>query len=291
MHAPAETTRAAPFTIEVLVSAGPRKGAREYETDPVSAELCEDCAGSAWIGNNKLVVWLSDGASNGWMLPRLRKSAGGSALAGLGFHTRALAKDLGPVFVTRAAAALGTGGELPPTLVADAFSALARQWEERLSAYLALIETRGLREQLLAQLPETLRVDWSATFTGGIFDVPTRQLTIWNCGNAGGLVMAGSSEVIAPNSAYITFAAALDRAVPLRVRLALRPITDAEPAHFTNASGFALLSDGMVRYRLEELLTRLKDVPITSLSDFRLALAQKADLTWDDKSLVFGRFL
>jgi len=278
--------------VEVLVSAGPRKSPGRYEADPASAELCEDCAGIAWVGQRPL-LGLGDGASEAMVWPRLREAETNASdgSKGLGFSTRALAKDLVQAFVSHAAAVVARGEEIPPNLAVNAITALALSWEERLNAYLSLVEARGLRQRLLSQLPAAGKLDWSATFTGGIFCPDTRRLTVWNFGNAGGLALRRPPEVIAPNTAYVTFRVWLERQEPLRAHLSLCPLTDFTPGHYTDVEGFVLLTDGMERHRLEALLTSLKDAPVESLSDLRLALLRKADLTWDDKSLVFGRFL
>src|SRR4051812_6022382 len=88
-----------PFIAEVLVSAGPRKSAYAYETNPPYAELCEDCAGTCWIGD-RLAFWLCDGASNGMViLPQTGSSGEETPAPVFGFSARILAQDLGQAFV------------------------------------------------------------------------------------------------------------------------------------------------------------------------------------------------
>src|SRR5947209_13398288 len=88
-----------PFLAEVLVSSGPRKSAYEYGSNPAYAELCEDCAGTCWVGE-RLVFWLCDGASNGMVLLPLSVHDGeGKPPPVFGFSARVLAKDLGQPFV------------------------------------------------------------------------------------------------------------------------------------------------------------------------------------------------
>src|SRR5438309_473702 len=91
--------KTSPFIAEVLVSAGPRKSAYVYETNPSYAELCEDCAGTCWIGH-RLAFWLCDGASNGMVLLRLTEKPGEETPPPVfGFSARILAQDLGRAFV------------------------------------------------------------------------------------------------------------------------------------------------------------------------------------------------
>src|SRR5690348_2109723 len=82
------------FIAEVLVSAGPRKSAAAYREDLTNAELCEDCAGLCWVGE-QLIFWLCDGGSNAKILPRLPLREGEEeAPPVFGFSSRILAQDL-----------------------------------------------------------------------------------------------------------------------------------------------------------------------------------------------------
>jgi len=139
-----------PFLAEVLVSAGPRKSAYEYGNNPAYAELCEDGAGTCWIGE-RLVFWLCDGASNGIvLLPLAEHEEEREPPPVFGFSARVLAKDLGHAFVEHLCDILPKTNNLealtPPT---NAFAAVASAWKERFATYVSRIEMRGNREKLI----------------------------------------------------------------------------------------------------------------------------------------------
>src|SRR4051794_26677232 len=98
-----------PFVAEVLVSAGPRKSATEYREDLTNTELCEDCAGLCWVGE-QLVFWLCDGGSNAKILPRLPLCEEEDQTPPVfGFSARILAQDLGNAFVEQCCQVLRLG--------------------------------------------------------------------------------------------------------------------------------------------------------------------------------------
>jgi hypothetical protein len=151
-HSAADST--APFIAEVLVSAGPRKSAYAYETNLSYAELCEDCAGTCWIGD-RLAFWLCDGASNGMMLLRLTVKPGEETTPPVfGFSARILAQDLGQAFVEYLCEVLPQTTDVATIdLPAKAFAQVAREWNERLAEVVSRVERRGGREQLLDAFP------------------------------------------------------------------------------------------------------------------------------------------
>jgi hypothetical protein len=285
-----------PFIAEVLVSAGLRKVIADTK-ELASAEFCEDCAGTCWV-SNKLIFWLCDGASDGLVLPRLPEAAEEQETSSVfGFSPRVLAQDLGEAFVQYLCHMLLQ--EDPQVtkidLSATVFTNVSRIWEQRLSDYVSRLETRNLREELLEAFhlarDNTYRASWSATFTGGVFQPQEQCIDIVNYGYSGGLLMTNPPRIIAPNTQMVTMWAWLE---PLE-SLAAHAMISVEPGlewkSATGVEGFTVVSDGLVRSDLTARLQKLQEQTYGNLLELRTELLRGTDLTWDDKSIVLGRFL
>jgi hypothetical protein len=291
----AESFSERPFLAEALVSAGARRSAQEEKDSP---ELCEDCAGICF-GHDQVVFWLADGASDCNALPRLQRRAGEEIPPpSAGFNVRLLANDLGQAFVEHLF--LGTpwiaeGAE--HDVIHAAFSTVAARWQERFARYVSVIEARGLLETLTEEiLPKsgdgTNRVDWSATFTGGVFN--TREQTLWivNYGYSGGIVMTAPPAVITPNTNLVTLWASIaPEEGRLRPAVTLSVDNPEGLRRFTNVEGFALISDGLERTGIRNRLQTLATSRFEHFAQLRRELLEGSGLSRDDKSIVFGHFL
>jgi hypothetical protein len=287
-----------PFIAEVLVSAGLRKVIADNKELAI-AEFCEDCAGTCWV-DDKLVFWLCDGASEGLVLPRLPEVAEEPGTPSVfGFSPRVLAQDLGENFVQHLCPML-LKQESPQVSAIDlslpdtVFSNVARIWEQRLADYVSRLEARNLREELLEAFhlaaDNTYRAAWSATFTGGVFQPREERLDIVNYGYSGALLMTKPPTVIAPNTQMVTLWAWLEPAESLIAHTLIAVEPGLEWKSATGVEGFAVMSDGLVRGDLADRLQRFQEQRYGSLVELRTELLHGTDLTWDDKSIIFGRF-
>jgi len=287
-----------PFIAEALVSAGPRKSIGDYKSDPTDVELCEDCAGICWTGS-RLVFWLCDGASDGILLPRLTSGRGSieGKYVPVG-SARILAQDLGQAFAEQACVALEEDKPIIaidlPAVVAGAGAKVAASWQERLTAFLAAYETEESRKTLAAELPfagEGYLLDWSSTFTGGVFDPQEQILVVVNYGSSGGVVIGKQSPIIAPNDYPVALMAWVKPEE--RICSDVKAIADADIRReiFDEVEGFAIVSDGLDRYDLSTRLRRLQGKSYSRISELRTDLLSGADQTGDDKAVIFGRFL
>jgi hypothetical protein len=282
------------FIAEVLVSAGPRKLAYAYETNPPYAELCEDCTGTCWLGD-KLAFWLCDGASNGMVILR---STGGleeeTPAPVFGFSARILAQDLGQAYVEH----LCDGLPLPPDMAETdlpitAFAKVARSWNDRFAEVISRAERRVGRQQILNAFPQTVdgtcQVTWAATFIGGVFDPIERRLSIVNFGDCAAIHFSKSLSLTPPNTNPVRLVASILPTEPLSSHVEFPASAAVKWECFTEVFGFAAMSDGLTR-DFEQLLIRLQKMDGNSLSALRTELLRSAEVTWDDKAIIFGRF-
>jgi len=178
-----------------------------------------------------------------------------------------------------------------------AFSTVAARWQERFARYVSVIEARGLLETLTEEiLPKsgdgTNRVDWSATFTGGVFNTQERTLGAVNYGYSGGIVMTAQPAVITPNTNLVTLWASLTpEEGRLRPAVTLSVDNPEGLRRFTNVEGFALISDGLDRYGIRSRLQTLATSRFEHFAQLRRELLEGSGLSRDDKSIVFGHFL
>jgi hypothetical protein len=300
IHADASEASAVPhpFVAEVLVSAGPRKSPGEYRDDPTNEELCEDCGGLCWVGE-RLIFWLCDGGSNARILPRLPAAEVSEEAPPIGgFSARVLAQDLGQAFVEYLSDVLQQGQEIGEIdLTKGVFSPVARAWEERLHDHIAYYEARSI--PIIETLPKLYRqdrvlrrLDWTSTFTGGVFLPQEHQINLINYGASGGLVMAKSPAIIEPNMYHIGVVAIVQSDEALHIKLRIAVNETVRWARYSEVNGFALISDGLKQDgSLLKRLEALQGEAFRSLKEVRNALLREAYLTEDDKAIVFGRFL
>jgi hypothetical protein len=273
------------FLLEAMISAGPRKWP-ELE----SRELGEDVSGFARIGG-LWVFWLADGTGDSGKLPDLPSFEG--------FNARMLAQDLGQTFCaagvdnarrSRSPAALD--------LKALVFDRLARDWQVRLGEYVARIRAEGNCDTFLASLPQLAdgryQIRWSSTLLGGIFDETTRTLDAVNFGDSGGLVVARPTGLIEPKRGNRVFVDAILTAVPetVAVEVVAHLPDDCSWTRFEGVEGFVAMTDGVIKQPLGKYLDNLRILaPQSSLNKIRRGLLNRADMTGDDKTIVFGRFV
>jgi hypothetical protein len=280
-----------------MVSAGPRKSAKEYGADPGSAELCEDSAGTCWVGN-RLVFWLSDGASDGRVilpLPPVENEETPPPV--FGFSARILAQDLGQAFVKQVSQMLKEEGDIRTEIdaAAIAFNQVAADWEDRLATHVAIEEKRGGLDVFLDTLPEdgvdkSRSVIWAATFIGGVFDQKSQTLRVWNYGDCGGYIMAAPTH-IPPNRNMVLLSARIrpDENFHTKVKIVVRD--KAVCQIYSGVEGFAVMSDGIDRGNIDKYLSFLQMQKFASLADLRAELLRNKAHTWDDRSIIFGRFV
>lgn len=286
-----------PFVIEALVSAGPRHSSlAAYREDRTSAELGEDCAGYASMGGRS-IFWLCDGTADGLALPRLEFGSDAQDSATFGFSARILAQDIGQGFVAQMAKALREGTD--PTgvdLAVTTFQAVADEWQDRLRIYLARLREIGRLDQLLHALPEaadgSLRVKWSTTFLGGVFDERRGRLAMINCGDSGAAIMTAPPAVVTPNKRRVVLGAVVHAGDAPQVTVTAYAQADSAWEVFEGIEGFVMVSDGLARRDLRGLLQALAaDFGPRPLAEVRRELLRRADLTEDDKAVLVGRFL
>jgi hypothetical protein len=284
------------FIAEVLVSAGPRKSVAEFRDDSTNAELCEDCGGLCWVGD-QLLFWLCDGGSNARILPRLPSGEDSEAASIAGFSARILAQDLGRAFVERISRVLTCRETVSEVdLPATVFTPIASTWEERLYRYIAYCDERDI--PLIETLPKRYkdnavarRLDWTSTFTGGVFVPAERRIMLINYGASGGLVIAEPPAIIEPNSDYLGMVAIIQTDEKLHIKLRVSAGEKVRWAEFSDVDGFALVSDGLKRDgNLSERLQELHEIGHNP-KDMRSALLKEISPIEDDKAVVFGHFI
>jgi hypothetical protein len=246
-----------------------------------------------------LVFWLCDGASDAKALPSLPVEKGEDAPPpAFSFSTRSLAQDLGQAFVKQTSLLLRDGSEsLTQTDVPSiAFAEVAKVWNERLQLYLAIKEKRGELDKLLETLPrdgidKSYFVIWSSTFIGGVFDPLEQDLLVWNYGDSGGLIMTDCPSVIPANANAVMLSARIRSEEQLQTEVKIVPGEKSERHFREGIEAFAVMSDGVDRANLDAYLNSLQKKTFCSLEELRADLLRSKDHTWDDKAIVFGRFV
>lgn len=187
--------RPRPFTIELLVSAGPRKDPVRYGQDGALRESGEDAGGVVFLPGF-CVFWIADGTSQEPALP--------------GFSSRILAQDLGSCFQqaairllwpTRSGSAPKAAGQpaLLRRITLDAFGLLQELWQERLAGY-----WDGLSPEMVTRTLEAFarcgdgvrRLRWSSTLLGGVADLAAGSLRVANFGDSAGIVYGSGTDPV-----------------------------------------------------------------------------------------------
>lgn len=276
----------ASFAIEVLVSAGPRKTTAEYDSDKVALELCEDSAGVLTAGDIS-AFWVCDGTSNG------------PSIAGL--SNRAFSRDLGRQCSREMIKQLVTGScELDSCdLGGEYFSSLVKGWRVGVSDFISNFVDAGTEAAFLDSIPqidhETWRLTWSSTLLIGIFRREQRELTLFNRGDCGAVVLGDKAFVVRPNRDIVALACTIRRQFSGALSASFTWPRIASPPRcelFHNVTGFLAVTDGFSNSPLEEFLEGLVTTIATSpIAEVRSALLRRADPSYDDKAIVFGYFL
>lgn len=280
---PVETSEAAPFLLEALVSSGPRKTADEYSQQQ---EVCEDAAGFVHMqaeGSAHHIWWLCDGTSNGDYLQPVGKLPG--------LSTRLFARDLGECFRD---ALIEQGGRMAPDQWSRIIPRIENLWYRRFKEYLRGLSTEQ-RDHFLAETEKDGYIlKWSCTFLGGVIDHYSdfRRITMLQAGDSGAVICTDQGnkrrgQVIDPTKDRII--------LQLWTRGGLEGIqlkvTQPETSvrQFDHLVGFAAMTDGVIRNSLDPFLKTLAVMcGNTAFKGIRDGLARRSDNSFDDKSMIIG---
>lgn len=172
------------FTVEILVTAGPRKSISDYN-NPAQRELGEDAAGACYLENN-LIFWLADGTSDQSSLYDL--------------SARGLAQSLGNEFVIYIQNWLYRKNPNEPFDISHVFKAVEEKWLKRLKFWIkgADEETRKRIWDIFQERKDNARMlEWSTTFLGGIISYADNEdkLLIVNYGDTVGLYIDSNQSI------------------------------------------------------------------------------------------------
>lgn len=282
-----EATTGEAFLIEAMVSAGPRKAASAYEAGGEATELCEDATGVLSLTNGRQIWWLCDGTSQGDHLPPVGDTAG--------LSTRMLARDLGDCFVKWGV----KGGESEPAN--EVLSRLEALWQWRLETYLSEVERLGVRSQLddvcAINADGSRSLKWSTTFVGGLVQSGggPASLHLFQAGDSGAVVVSRNAESRQAHAVLPTPERVIVQANILEDRVSISvhaPTRGLKRQMFNGIVGFVAMSDGLIRSDLESFLYRIEKLAAEyPMSRLREGLVSRNDRSFDDKSLIVGRFI
>ncbi len=269
------------FSIELLLSSGPRKDPEEYRRDAACRESGED-AGGVFFFPGGCLFWIADGTSQEPSFPP--------------FSSRTLARDFGTCLresIHRKFPGVHGPITLSPIL-SDAFELLRCLWEERVGHLPDTPDSDGTHEEFLASFARCAdgirRMSWSSTLLAGLVSFESGLLEIANYGDSGGIVYRheGGSAVIEPNRKRCSLL--LEEKADGNSPAVTAVIPSDHPLTVLNSSSvdrFFCMTDGIFTASLERFLTQVRSRPSFSVEDMFRNLRT---LSGDDKTLLVGRF-
>lgn len=263
------------YCIELLVSAGPRKG--NYTACSSARELGEDAGGILSFPDISF-FWISDGTSHEPVLYE--------------FSSRIFAQDLGVCYRRAALKEYKKNADASSLkkILDNMFEDVEALWKERLKGKWEQFqddEQKQFLDKLTLCGDGSLRSTWSSTLSGGFIIPETMDIRYFNAGDSGGLFTTSGDEqitLIKPNRKRIFIAIDWFPGNEMPECTLIRQNIEDEIGRGEQIRNFAFLTDGNTN-DLEKFLDTVQKMPITGISHIlrRLRLA-----SYDDKAVLFG---
>ncbi|MDM8548733.1 hypothetical protein QUF72_01595 [Desulfobacterales bacterium HSG2] len=266
------------YCIELLVSAGPRKG--NYTARSSAHELGEDAGGILSLPDISF-FWLSDGTSHEPVLYE--------------FSSRIFAQDLGLCYRRAAFEEYEKNADSLSleNILENMLKRVKTLWKERLKEKWGQFRDNE-REQFLEKLTlcgdNSRRSSWSSTISGGFILSETMEIHYFNAGDSGGLFTTSADDrvtLIKPNKKRIFIAIDWLHGDEMpKCTLIRRNIKD-EIGKGEQISNFAFLTDGNAN-DLEKFLDNMQGKNFRGISHILRRLRQ---VSYDDKAVLFGSLI
>jgi len=263
------------YCIELLVSAGPRKG--NYAARSSAHELGEDAGGILSFPDISF-FWISDGTSHEPVLYE--------------FSSRIFAQDLGLCYRRAALKEYKKNADSLSLkkILDNMFEDVKVLWKERLKGKWERFQDDE-RKQFLDKLTlcgdDSRRSTWSSTLSGGFVIPETMEIHYFNAGDSGGLFTRFADDrvtLIKPNRKRIFIAIDWLHGDEMPECTLIRRNMEDEIGKGELVSNFAFMTDGNTN-DLEKFLDNMQRKNFGDISHILRRLRQ---VSYDDKAVLFG---